>query len=89
MRHEDVVDASQLGVDLEAEVRESLRGRLDHILHLNTLGGHAEEGVSHPLHLSCGEEPAGDQIIAKAKLREDNCFNLVLPRAMGQKKTFF
>lgn len=56
MRHQDVVDAAQLGVDLEAEVGKGLRGRLHYILHLHALGGHAEEGVSHPLHLSCGKD---------------------------------
>ena len=51
MRYQDVVDASQLDVDLEAEVGEGLRGRLHHILHLDALGGHAQEGVSYTLHL--------------------------------------
>lgn len=51
MRHQNIVDASQLGVDLEAEVGESLWGRLHHVLHLHTLGGHAEQRVAHPLHL--------------------------------------
>lgn len=54
MRHQDVVDASQLGVDLEAQVGERLRGRLHYVLHLHTLSGHAKKGVPHPLHLSCG-----------------------------------
>lgn len=52
MRNQDVVDAAQLGVDLEAKVGESLWGRLDYILHLHTLGGHAEERVADALHLS-------------------------------------
>ena len=50
MRHQDVVDASQLHIDLEAEVGEGLRGRLHHILHLDTLRGHAQERVSHTLY---------------------------------------
>ena len=54
--NQDVVDSSQLDVDLEAEVREGLRGRLHHVLHLHTLRGHAQQGVPHPLHLSCGSE---------------------------------
>lgn len=53
MWNQDVVDASQLDVDLEAEVGERLRGRLHYVLHLHTLGRHAKEGVAHPLHLSC------------------------------------
>ena len=56
VRNQDVVDSSQFDVDLEAEVWEGLRGRLHHILHLHTLSGHAEEGVTHPLHLRCGED---------------------------------
>lgn len=52
MRHQDVVDASQLGVDLEAQVGEGLRGRLHYVLHLHTLGCHAKESVPHPLYLS-------------------------------------
>lgn len=54
MRNQDVIDASQLDVDLEAEVGEGLWGRLHYVLHLHALGGHAQEGVSHPLHLSWG-----------------------------------
>lgn len=56
VRNQDVVDSSQFDVDLEAEVWEGLGGRLHHILHLHTLSGHAEEGVTHTLHLRCGEE---------------------------------
>ena len=54
VRHQDVVDAPQFGVDLQAEVGQGLGGRLHHVLHLDTLGGHAQQGVSHPLHLRCG-----------------------------------
>lgn len=54
--NQDVVDASQFNVDLQTEVGEGLRRRLHYVLHLDTLGGHAKEGVSHPLHLSCGSE---------------------------------
>jgi len=59
--NQDVVDSSQFDVDLEAEVGQRLRGRLHHVLHLDALGGHAEEGVSHPLHLSCRGHDACDQ----------------------------
>lgn len=63
MRHQDVVDAAQLGVDLEAEVGEGLRRRLHYVLHLHALGGHAEESVTHPLHLGCGMwETQSDEI---------------------------
>lgn len=41
MGHQDIVDAPQLGVDLEAEVGEGLGGRLHHVLHLDTLSGHS------------------------------------------------
>ena len=51
VRHQDVVDAPQLDVDLQAEVGEGLGGGLHHVLHLDTLGGHAQESVSHTLHL--------------------------------------
>ena len=53
MRHKDVVDAPQFGVDLQAEVGQGLRGGLHHVLHLDALGGHAQQGVSHTLHLRC------------------------------------
>lgn len=53
MRHQDVVDASQLGVDLEAQIGEGLRGGLHYVLHLHTLGCHAKERVPDPLYLSC------------------------------------
>ena len=54
VRHQDVVDASQLHIDLEAEVGEGLRGRLHYVLHLDTLRGHAQERVSHTLYLRYG-----------------------------------
>lgn len=54
VRNQDVVDASEFDVDLEAEVGQCLRRGLDYVLHLDTLSGHAEQGVSNPLHLSCG-----------------------------------
>lgn len=56
MRHQDVVDASQLGVDLEAQVGEGLRGGLHYILYLHTLGCHAKECITHPLYLSCKQK---------------------------------
>lgn len=52
--HQDIVDSPQLDIDLEAEVGEGLGGRLHHVLHLDTLSGHAQESVSYPLHLRCG-----------------------------------
>lgn len=42
MRHQDVVDAPQLGIDLQAQVGEGLGGCLHHILHLYTLCCHAK-----------------------------------------------
>ena len=54
VRHQNVVDASQLHIDLEAEVGEGLRGCLHHVLHLDTLRGHAQERVSHTLYLRYG-----------------------------------
>lgn len=51
VRDQDVVDATQFDVDLEAEVRKGLRRRLHHIFDLDTLGSHAKEGVSNTLHL--------------------------------------
>ena len=54
MRHKDVVDAPQFGVDLQAEVGQGLGGGLHHVLHLDTLGGHSQQGVSHTLHLRWG-----------------------------------
>lgn len=52
MRHQDVVDSSQLGVDLEAQVGEGLRGRLHYIFHLDTLGRHAKKSVTNTFDLS-------------------------------------
>ena len=49
-RHEDVVDAAQLDVDLEAEVGERLRRRLVHVLRLNTLRRKSAHDVTHALH---------------------------------------
>lgn len=51
VRHQDIVDPSQLHIDFEAEVGQSLRRCLHHILNLDTLRGHAEEGVTHTLYL--------------------------------------
>ncbi len=49
---QDGIDAAQLHIDLETEIGEGLRRGFVHILHLYALGGHAQEGVTHPLHLS-------------------------------------
>lgn len=51
MGYQNVVDATQFSIDLEAEVRECLRGGLHYILHLDTLGCHAEQSISNTLHL--------------------------------------
>lgn len=52
MRHQDVVDPSQFGIDLQTKVGQGLRGRLHHVLHLDALRGHAQKCVAHSLHLS-------------------------------------
>lgn len=51
MGNQDVVDATQFSIDLEAEVGKRLRGGLYHVLHLDTLGCHAQQSVSNTLHL--------------------------------------
>lgn len=51
MGNQNIVDATQFSVDLEAEVGESLRGGLHYILHLDTLGCHAQQSISNTLHL--------------------------------------
>ncbi len=48
---QDGIDAAQLHIDLQTEIGEGLWRGLVHILHLYALGRHAQEGVSHPLHL--------------------------------------
>lgn len=42
MWHQHIVDASQFGVDLEAEIGQGLRGGLHHVLHLHALSGHSQ-----------------------------------------------
>ena len=49
----DAVDASQLDVDFEAEVRNGLGGRLVDVLGLHALRCQAKHYVAHPLHLGC------------------------------------
>ncbi len=49
---QDGIDAAQLHIDLETEIGEGLGRGLVHILHLYALRRHAQEGVTHPLHLS-------------------------------------
>lgn len=51
---QDVVHASQLDVDLQAEVGQGLRCGPLHILHLHTLCGHPQHRVPHALDLGCG-----------------------------------
>ena len=48
---QDAVDSSQLDVDLETQVGESLGRGLVDILGLDTLSGHPQQRVSHPLDL--------------------------------------
>ena len=55
VRHKDVVDPAKLDVDLEAEVGKGLRGGFYHILDLDALRGHSQEGVPDALHLGCGQ----------------------------------
>ena len=49
--HKDRVDPTQLHVDLETQVGQSLRAGLVDILGLDTLRGHTQHSVTHPLHL--------------------------------------
>lgn len=51
MGYQNVVDATQFSIDLEAEVGECLRGGLHHILHLDTLGCHSQQSISNTLYL--------------------------------------
>ena len=48
---QDAVDTAQLDIDLETEVGECLGTGLVDILGLDTLSGHPQHGVSHPLDL--------------------------------------
>lgn len=51
---QDVVHASQLDVDLQAEVGQGLWCGPLHVLHLHTLCGHPQHRVPHALDLGCG-----------------------------------
>ncbi len=53
---QDVVDPTQLHVDLEAEVGQRLRRRLVHVLGLDALRREPEHDVSDALHLSCNTQ---------------------------------
>lgn len=53
LRQKDVVDSAQLDIDLETEVGEGLWSGLLHVLHLHTLGGHAQHRVAHTLDFGC------------------------------------
>lgn len=69
VRHKDVVDPAKLDVDLEAEVGKGLRGGFHHVLDLDTLRGHSQEGVPNAFHLSCGQrKQMNTQAIGNAPL---------------------
>lgn len=69
VRHKDVVDPAKLDVDLEAEVGKGLRGGFHHVLDLDTLRGHSQEGVPNALHLSCRQrKQMNTQAISNAPL---------------------
>ena len=63
---ENVVDAAELDVDLEAEVGERLWRCTSDVLCLDALGDEPEHDVSHPLHLGC--DTPGDITAASAAL---------------------
>ncbi len=48
---QNAVDAAQLDVDLETEVAQRLRRRLDHVLRLHALRRQTEHRVADALHL--------------------------------------
>ena len=78
--HQDAVDAAQLDVDLEAEVGERLRRGLVDVLGLDALGGQAEDGVSHPLHLGCGRNTRHAALSAEVTAWY-RCSECILPPA--------
>ena len=80
MWHQDVVDAPQFGVDLQTEVGQGLGGGLHHVLHLDTLGGHAQQGVSHPLHLRC--EGGGHSTLVKKQDQKKYVFTFTFTRTI-------
>ena len=49
-RHENVVHAAEFHVDFQAQIRESLRRRLVHVLRLNALRCQTDQCVAHTLH---------------------------------------
>ena len=53
----NAVDATQLDVDLEAEVGQRLWCGLVHVLGLHALGRQPEHDVPNPLHLRCRHKP--------------------------------
>lgn len=73
MRHKDVVDPAKLDVDLEAEVGKGLRGGFHHVLDLDALRGHSQEGVPNTLHLGCRQRKhVNRQAMSKASLSLKN-----------------
>ena len=49
-RHENVVHAAEFHVDFQAQIRESLRCRLVHVLRLNALRSQTDQCVADALH---------------------------------------
>lgn len=73
VRHKDVVDPAKLDVDLEAEVGKGLRGGFHHVLDLDALRGHSQEGVPNTLHLGCRQRKhVNRQAMSKASLSLKN-----------------
>lgn len=73
MRHKDVVDPAKLDVDLEAEVGKGLWGGFHHVLDLDALRGHSQEGVPNTLHLGCKQRKhVNRQAMSKASLSLKN-----------------
>ena len=75
---EDVIDSTQFHVYLETEIGKCLDLvlRLVHILGLDALCGHAQQGIAHPLHLSIDGSSAGQNNDDELK-----CWILVLEEA--------
>lgn len=51
MGYQNVVDATQFSINLETEVGQRLRRGFHNILHLDTLGCHAQQSISNTLYL--------------------------------------
>lgn len=79
VRHKDVVDPAKLDVDLEAEVGKGLRGGFHHVLDLDTLRGHSQEGVPNALHLSCRQRKQ-----MRKQMNTQAISNALLPAASSE-----